>query len=255
MAFPLFSLKQYLSYQAEAKNAHGLHSPFLYHLYQDLIKKGDDPAEKALLQLRKIAFHNSTLLQFNDPKSGEANAVKAGQLARRVASQHRFSRFLKRLIDDQNYQRVLETGTSTGINTTYLAHSQARSIISIEGAPEIAEFAQRRFTQLNLTQIEVVSGKIQETFIPVLHQLQPDFIFLDADHRGITIDFYMESIARHSPDTQCIVIHDIHWSADMNQCWKRLIQQPEYTLTIDLFQAGLIFPHYPMEKQHFTVRF
>lgn len=152
------------------------------------------------------------------------------------------------------YQTVLETGTSVGLNTAYLAHSNASSIYTIEGSAEIAREAQEGFDQLGLQQINLRIGLVKEVFESVLNESTPGLIFLDADHRLETMRYYMDAIATHSPGTACIVIHDIYWSAGMKQAWQEIVGNPQYALTIDLFEAGVVFPSYPMEKQHFTLR-
>jgi hypothetical protein len=53
-----------------------------------------------------------------------------------------------------------------------------------------------------------------------------------------------------------LVFDDIHWSSEMEQAWKTIREQPEVTMTIDLFFIGLVFfrkEH--KEKQDFVIRF
>ena len=75
------------------------------------------------------------------------------------------------------------------------------------------------------------------------------------DHRSETIHFYLEELKKHGENIKAIVIHDIYWSADMNEAWQTVIRDPDYALTIDCFHAGIIFPSRDMVKQHFVLKY
>ena len=98
------------------------------------------------------------------------------------------------------------------------------------------------------TAVEVVRGNIYERLEEHLVKHQPQVVFLDADHRKSSITYCMDRILTHCPKITCIVIHDIYWSQDMSEAWVDCLKNPDFTLTIDLFQAGIIFPNYSMEK-------
>lgn len=176
-------------------------------------------------------------------------------MVKKTASSHKFSLLLYRLINFLQIKNVLETGTSLGINTAYLSQSNAHQIVTIEGSPEIAERAKTRLSKLGLNNVEIIVGRVQEVFYPALVRSQPNLVFLDADHRSETIGFYLQRIKDSGLTIDCIVIHDIYWSRDMHAAWAAIVSNPQYTLTIDIFEAGIIFPNYPIEKQHFTLKF
>lgn len=244
-----------MQYRLRASNAHDLHSPFVYALYTQIIRKPDQRLAERLKQLRKRMVKDNTTLTISDPRTGQTTTEPFKKRARRISSTHQFSLFLTQLINHQGYSRVLETGTGAGINLAYLSQSSAQNIRSLEGSATLAAHVEQKLRSLSISNCSIEIGKVQDTFIPALQHLQPDMVFLDADHRSETIRFYLDAIATHAPQVQCIVIHDIYWSADMHQAWQQVIQNPAYALTIDIFQAGLLFPHHPMSKQHFQLKF
>lgn len=190
-----------------------------------------------------------------DFKSGISKRQTIGSIAKTSASNRKFAAFLSLLIDDLKATSVLETGTSLGLTTMYLAASKAQKITTIEGSNVLRQLAQTNFRKATIDSIDSQHGDIHLLFPSLLASKLPDFIFLDADHRGSTVQKQVEQILKTVPSVKCIVIHDIHWSKDMNTCWNDLIRDQRVNLTIDIFQAGLVFPSADMEKQHFTLRF
>lgn len=221
----------------------------------EVIKHRDKAVEQKLFSLRKRLLNIEGTANYKDPKTGHTRTVNLRQFARKSSSTHHFSYFLVKLINFTKSQNVLETGTCLGINTAYMAHSNVKNIWSIEGVRKFADLAQNRLNQNDLSNIKIIRGTVQEKFREVMCKAKPDLIFLDADHRSETIKFYLDEIRLSEYPVSCIVIHDIHWSPDMNFAWREAISNRDYNLTIDIFQAGIIFPNYPMEKQHFTIRF
>lgn len=254
MASPLFTFFRFLSHWLTAKNAHGLHSPFLFSLYGEVISKKDPVLLKQLKKLRKELCRDRELVRFQDPRSGTWMTSSQQALIRRSASSSVFSAFLIHLIDYLGCRRVVETGTSTGLNSLCLEHSRAEHVFTLEGAPEIAQLASRNFAKWSTGKVHLKTGKLREVFKDLLSEAKPDFVFLDADHRQEAVLFCLDEL-QHVPSIQCIVIHDIYWSDDMHKAWQSIIADSRYPLTIDIFQAGLLFPHFAGEKQHFKIRF
>lgn len=200
-------------------------------------------------------FSSNEIIQYTDPKSKIIKQEALNKWAKRVTSSLKFSRFLIRLIDFLHAKTVLETGTAAGINAVSMTLSKSNEIITLEGSHEIASVAQRTIDAIAKSKVQIIEGDVRSTFASALQKHKPDLVFLDADHRSETIMFYMEEISKMKVLPQCILIHDIYWSKDMNQAWLKLVKNAAYPLTIDLFEVGLIFPHFPSEKQHFQIKF
>lgn len=244
-----------MKHKTRAVNAHGLHSPFLYDLYNRVIKARDRKLKNELKAIRKAVFTSNETLTYTNPKTGQIRNEKTGTWAKRVTSSLRFSIFLVKLIDYLQAKTVLETGAAAGINVASLSHSTANKIITMEGSVEIAQVARQTIKTFGRKAIDIVEGEITDTFAGSLSKYDPDLIFLDADHRKQTIQFYIDQISKTKHPPKCILIHDIYWSKNMKEAWLEIVQNPTFSLTIDLFEVGLIFPNYQMEKQHFRIRF
>jgi hypothetical protein len=51
------------------------------------------------------------------------------------------------------------------------------------------------------------------------------------------------------------VFDDIHWSAEMESAWKEIIAGPLVKVSIDLYQAGIVFFRSELSKEDFVLRF
>ncbi len=178
-----------------------------------------------------------------------------GEIAKTSLTPWRFSSFLKLLTEFMGAKSILETGTSFGINTLYLAQSKSAPLVtSIEGNQEIAKIAEEQFGKLGISNIILKQGLLIETLEQTVSEHPPEFVFLDADHSLEGVRHSMEIIMKIKPLPRCIVVHDIYWSKEMTTAWHRILTDRRCKLTIDLFHAGLIFPSVPMEKQHFHLK-
>jgi hypothetical protein len=51
------------------------------------------------------------------------------------------------------------------------------------------------------------------------------------------------------------VIGDIHWSGEMENAWKKIIQFPEVKLSLDFYEVGVIFFDFPGKKTQYILDF
>ncbi|XOV95129.1 MAG: hypothetical protein ACFHWX_10540 [Bacteroidota bacterium] len=249
-----FRISKYLQYRWQAKNAHGIHSPFVFEFYNKVLKRiyRDHPLET---ELKRRYLTNSENIEFKDPKTQNIIKTKISYLAKRTWSGISFSYFLLKLCEWLEAQSFLETGTALGMTSSVVSHAKGTTRIhTIEGSKTLADLAKKLCFYPNNVQFNIIHGNIYEVFENVMRECKPEVVFLDADHRPEAIHFYLK-VLNEQPDIKAIIIHDIYWSKEMNQVWNEIIQDQKYPLTIDLFHAGIIFPGRDMEKQHFTVAY
>lgn len=252
----LFRIKNYISYLIRCVGPHALHSPFLFELYNKVIIPSKKFRLQSVERLRKSLKSEDQIIDLYDLKTGKNYRKTIGYIAKTSLSKPRFSAFLNRLIIHLGIEKAVETGTSLGINTLYMAGGNTvKKVVTIEASPILASIARKQFSMLLQHKIQINEGTIQDILESTLASVQPDFCFIDADHRSSAVLFCLDAIIKQCPEIKCIVIHDIYWSSDMLAAWNHIQQDSRFSLTIDIFQAGIIFPNLEMPKQHFTLRF
>jgi predicted O-methyltransferase YrrM len=156
----------------------------------------------------------------------------------------------------QKPKKVVELGTSLGIATLHLAKADKNvAITTLEGCPNIAQVAQDNFDLLHAKNVEIVVGDFEKTLHPTLQQLgQIQLFVLDGNHQKEATLRYFEEGLKYSDETTCFIFDDIYWSKEMTEAWEAIKAHPQVTLTIDIFQYGLVFLRSEqVEKQHFTL--
>lgn len=254
----LFRVFSYLRFIFRSGNAHALHSPFVYDLYTECITGDDKPIDTGAIEgLRKSFLNSHKEIEVTDfgagSKSLNSKKRKLSDIARVSVSNPKKCRLLLRLSGYFRPESILELGTNLGISTAYLhkGFPEAR-LIGIEGDE----------TLYNLASSHLDSGVelINETFDSGLNKLKAEnfkagLIYIDGDHRGSSVRKYVEHLKSMSDEDSVFILDDIYWSKDMNRAWKKLIADPYFGISIDLFDFGLLFPRKKQPKQHFRLRF
>jgi predicted O-methyltransferase YrrM len=255
---------KWLQYFLRASNGkgHGIHSPFVYKFVREVLNDKYNYAEYAKIEaVRKKHLRDRRRLQVNDFGAGSSKRDeprKISDIAGNAVSDQKFGRLLFRIA---NYYRpgcIIEMGSSLGISTAYLASADSGSrVITMEGAPSIASLAKETFDSLGLKNIMQSTGKFDEE-LPALIASNPPagLVFIDGNHRKKPVLEYFEQFLKKISPAATIIIHDIHWSAEMEEAWATILEHPRVKMSIDIFSAGLIFFRDEFRvKQQFIIRF
>ena len=68
-----------------------------------------------------------------------------------------------------------------------------------------------------------------------------DFAFLDGNHRYEATAAYFRQLLPFTHEHSVLVFDDIHWSSEMRSAWEVIRQDPAVTISIDLYQFGIVF--------------
>lgn len=258
-----FQALSYLRFLLRSGNAHGLHSPFVFGLYAHVINHtGQFAAFRAIEQRRRALKASSQTIQVRDfgagSHTGAGRQRRLQDIARTAAKPAPLAQLLFRLVNHFQPRTILELGTSLGLTTAYLAAADSRSrVLTFEGCPATAAVARETFQNLQLRNINLIEGNLDDTLAPALAGLHAplDFAFFDGNHRYEPTLRYFELCLPHRTERSVFVLDDIHWSQDMERAWNVIRKHPDVRLTVDLFFVGLVFFRRNQPRQHFRLRF
>jgi predicted O-methyltransferase YrrM len=259
-----FGLK-YLHYWCTSSHGrgHGIHSPFVFNFVtQVLADRGAyycyAPIEQARLAFRQ---HGSTI-EVEDFGAGSHTRAKRtrriADIAATALKPKKYGQLLFRMVNHYHYTQVLEMGTSLGITTSYLALAGSKvQVITIEGAPAIAAFAEKYFRAAGLPNVQQLVGRFDDILPQALAIMpRPQLVYIDGNHRYAPTMQYFRSLLPAMQDGSMLVFDDIYWSREMEIAWREIQAHPAVTLTIDLFFLGIVcFNGAIKEPQHFKIRF
>lgn len=250
-------------YYWRAQTRYDVHSPFLAAWLKAVME--DDREYYAFDEIEIIRNYWLRTPQIVDYSSDLGAGSRAGQgVKRAVKEMARWSsvdqqtgRRLFRMMQFSKPSTILELGTNLGISAMYLQRGAvAAKLYSIEGQASVARLAKESFRRLGAQyQPEIITGSFTEVLPNLLSQMkQVDAVWLDGDHRKEATLAYFEEILPFLHPGSIVAIGDIHWSEGMEAAWELLKNHPSVTLSVDLFEFGvLFFREEQQEKEHFTL--
>nr|WP_230680295.1 class I SAM-dependent methyltransferase [Pontibacter sp. 172403-2] len=249
-------------YRLRAFKLHGVHSPFIFDLYHNVIRhNGFFAAYKRVEDLRIQLLQDQRALQVTDygagSRAGQKRTRKIKDIAHTSAKPAKYGQLLFRLVNRFQPAVIFDLGTSLGITTAYLAEArQQAQVYTFEGCPNIAQEAKRNFQQLGLQHISIVQGNLDDTLAGQLQTVNTlDFAFFDGNHRyEPTLRYFNACLAKHH-ENSVFVVDDIYWSGEMKRAWRQIKKHPQVRQTVDLYFVGLVFFRSTQPEEHFTLYF
>ena len=198
-----FKIKTYLNYHLRAVNAHGLHSPFLFDFYNEVIA-----AKKEFYFFNQFRGILSVYTKF-------ISEVDALFLYRWVAFYKPNSVF----VASENFPASLA-----------LAVPSNQKILSVSS---LCHFSNQ---ELNI--FEGLGVSLSEDYHADLIYLEE----IDASSKDIILNY------------KCVIIKKPHQIELKDNIWKDLCSLKDISISIDLFQFGILLVDKKISKQHFTVK-
>ena len=259
-----FLVGRYFLYHLKARHyrGYGIHSPFVFDLVRNLLHVKPSWKHPEIIKTVRQHYRKSQqVISVMDLGAGstqlKSTSRKVKHIAKYSAIAPHYGVLLSKLVCRFMPEVILEFGTSLGISTLYLASGKPNAkIITMEGCGECATLARDTFNRLGFSSIEVKEGAFDEV-LPTILTRNPkiDFAFIDGNHTKEATLLYVQKCIEAGHNDSVIVLDDIHWSRGMEEAWNELCQHPKVTVSIDVFQLGILFLRKECQKQHFVVRY
>ena len=256
---------KFIKYYLTASNGkgHGIHSPFVYDFVTKVLNKTNAPENITAIEARRNSLKaNTSVIEVLDRGAGSRQAEfkqrSISGIAKSALKQKKISQLLYRMGVYFKPSNILEMGTCFGITSSYLAMSMPnQTLVTMEGAPAIAQEAQTTFDLLGLKNIQISEGDFATSLPEYLHSIpQIGMVYIDGNHRYAPTMEYFKLLLSKVNEQSILIFDDIYWSGEMEKAWAEIKKQEEVTLTIDLFHVGIVFFRKEnKQKQNFTIRY
>jgi predicted O-methyltransferase YrrM len=258
----IYQVKAYLSYRKKALKKVTSNSEFVSDLLVHVFDKKDTfYAFKAIEFVRESLKMNTTKVSIEDlgagSKKNKTNERTVRQIITSSAKAPKYGQLLFRLANYLEINNAIELGTSLGISTAYIKKARkSAQVYTLEGAPNIVKLAEENFNLLKLKKLEVIEGNFDQTLQPLLDQLEKvDFVFFDGNHKeAATLNYFNQCLTKVHNDT-VFVFDDIYWSEGMTNAWEIIKRNNQITLTIDVFELGIVFFKKDLSKQNLIINY
>jgi len=251
-----YRILSFLRFYWRAVTEYNVQAPFLYDFVTVVLDTSKEYyAFKFIEDQRKRFKTSATTLPKIDFGAGsyrpQNDSIKVKDIASTALSNPTKCRILFNIINHYQCKNVLELGTSLGISSSYIAAANLLGrIVTCEGNPHIAEIAHKFHQEMGFHQVEIIMGPFKETLPKVLlENKQFDFVFIDGHHSEKPTIEYFETLLKNCHNDSVLVIDDIYWSEGMTRAWKTIVSHPEVTLSIDLYDIGVVFLKKELSKQ------
>lgn len=265
-----FSVRSMLWHRLRAWNTggEGIHSPRLFYLVRHLFYEiarlyaWDDIEERRQAMLRA-----PKRLHIRDYGTGQDRDELVMHIAKNSVMGRREAQLLARLVHYMSGNEyvpgrtqpltMVELGTSLGLTTAYLAAVDSRNTVtSFEGSDEIAAMAQLNWQKLQLKNVRLVVGPIDDTLYNYVRSAREklDFVLMDANHTGEATLRYFAALAPLMNENGIIAVDDIRYSQDMYAAWQQITHTAGVTATMDLGKMGLVFFYPAVQQKTYYIR-
>lgn len=254
-------VKQYANYLSKAKNRHGIHSPFVYQLLDEVVyEKTNHHEYETVESIRKGLLSRTDEIEITDLGAGStvnsSNRRKVADIAKNSAKGGKWGELLFRLARHFQPETMIELGTSLGIGALYQSFGNPNGkLTTLEGCPNTAAIAREQFAQANLKPA-IIEGSFDDTLKPYLDSIEKlDWAFIDGNHqKEPTIKYFNQCMEKCHNDS-VLLFDDIYWSKGMAEAWQNIQADERVTVTLDLFQVGIVFLRKQQPKQDFVIRY
>jgi predicted O-methyltransferase YrrM len=247
----------YAKYLYKGNSAHSIHSPFVFRLYNEAIKKKGKLRLSFPESVRESLLNNETFIELKGfgagSRSYSTKSIKVHKHAKHSLKSDKECELTYHLIKFLEPKNILELGTSFGVSTLYLNEAvPAAQITTFEGEPLIAELARNQFLNKNINSLV---GDIDELLPDFLaSQADVDCVIFDANHSYEATMGYFELCLRKAHNDSFFIIDDIYWSKGMTEAWEEIKKHPKVKVSIDLYYFGIVFFRKEQPVEHFVLR-
>ena len=213
-------------------------------------------------KLRRKLIENKEEITFKEMGAGskvfdsKINIRRVCDIAKTSLSSRNECRTIFNIVNTLKPNNILELGTSLGLATTYMACAKPSAhILTVEGNKGVLEIAYQIWGEMQLQNVTALNGKFEDLLPAIVdahHDL--DMIYIDGNHTyEATINYFKMSAPLIAKNKGCIIFDDIHWSEEMYFAWQEILQDYRVTLSIELFDLGIVFFNPIAPKQDFAL--
>lgn len=255
-----YTIHAYFKFLLNSTNQHGVHSPFVFDLVtRCLYDKTYYTDYDMLKSYRGFLKSQTETINVTDLGAGsrvfKSNQRKISRILKHSGATLKEAKFLNRLTRYIGANSILELGTSLGMSTlAFSLGAHKGKVTSIEGCPNIFAYTRAQFNRLQRPNVSFINSDFGSVLSDLSDQ-QFDLIYFDGNHKKQATMDYFETLLPTIHNNTVWVFDDMYWSREMSEAWHYIQLHPKVTVTVDMFNLGLVFFRKEQAKEHFKIRY
>ena len=216
------------------------------------------PELKRIAGIRKHMLSNALRIPMGQFGAGSADRVlPVKRIVKKTAVTNKQGEFLFKMARHLKPESIIELGTATGISTLYFALGNPLArVITVEGNPELGNFAATNFLQNYVMNIDLFSCSFEEAMVKLqLLSIHNALIFIDGNHTYEATIRYFQFFTERCSGNLCLIFHDIYWSPAMKNAWDEIRMDQRTNTALDLFDFGIVYNFEHSPAQNFVIRY
>jgi predicted O-methyltransferase YrrM len=238
----IFEIKLYR--KLRYRKGYGVHSPFVYSLITKVIEE-------------KASFY-----AFDEIEKLKTEMIAAGNPLSRLTAhetQHRnYGALLFRIVNFFKCKNVLQLGSSTGIMSLYLAMASSEhcNCYALEERRGLLEAAKTFSSNRRLNRLHFIEGKYEEELkLLQASKIQADLLFINGMSDSLETEKTINLCTPFIYNKTILIIDNIMKNEKMKELWKKIKNNPQTRVSIDLCALGIIFFDDKLPKKHYKAYF
>jgi predicted O-methyltransferase YrrM len=209
-----------------------------------------------LEDFREKLLRDQEILEIDDYGAGSKKLKKnkfrkTSSITKFSTTGRKFSQIYQFFCSLTPAKHVLELGTCVGINTKYLEKASKGELYTMEGSEALWRKAQENQPSKST---HFLLGNIIEILPKHLSQMDKvDFVLIDATHNYQGTLSYFNTLLPHLHQDSIVIIADIHWSGEMEKAWSEIIDNQAISISIDLYECGVLFFSRDLPKANYIL--
>lgn len=213
----------------------------------------DRPIETYRRELIRGAYPLPLPPDSSPSKKHPSLGLQITRLANQPVNQHKYSQLLQFLLTETPGNLILELGTQLGISTRYLSEISCGKVISFEHDELFVSLAKRNFQATNT---QFISGPLSERLAAFLSKSNAvDFVLLDASIGFRECKILVEMLLPYLHPKSILALKNIHQSSEDQSLWLELIAFPQFSLSLDFFNCGVLFLDKTLTKKNVVLSY
>ncbi len=255
----MIPVTSYIKYFLSSQTRYEIHSPFLYNLVTGPINdKNDYPEYRLMKSINKDVYED--LFRSNDAKTKEfleLPSIGLRKQRKNIVKNNKYHRLVFRLIRYFNPKTIIDLGSFTGLSAIHMSIASPESqIITFPCSQLTYNLLYDNISRIDFNNIilsEIFSASLSSQFENKNQKI--DLICINRFCEPGEILKIIEDSIPFLSNESFMIIRDLNNNDKNRSLWNHMKAHKKTTVTVDLFNLGIIFFNKELSKENFIIRF